>query len=300
MFSALKKFLYFALPALPVVAYGAPQIWIPLGSYMKSVNLSRLRVHQNFFAVYRLSDVDTVSKHTVYSAAGSGLTAYDCWVRGFDIIYGTGSNNPYLSCNRRLPRVRVNAADFLYSELVPYGEFLSGCTGLLVTKEESNTYLYATCDSTENGETPQRLNITDCPPGSVALNHTSGLLSCSGSTSYQSTSQTGETHPVSRFIPRGNYLLSCKNIKFFPCLGTNAMGRLEADCGYFTEVGRPPGTRTAYRYKSTFLDNGSSVCRMDMKGFVSNINGELTCDPEQPEFNRQKIEPEFRCRQREL
>ena len=98
--------------------------------------------------------------------------------------------------------------------------------------------------------------------------------------SLKAISSLGGEHNVSEWIPRGNYLLTCKDIKFFPCLGENKQGRLEAQCAL--------DSRGERRYVQSFLEDGDSVCRLANMGYISNINSKLVCDPEQKNLLKKK------------
>ena len=74
-------------------------------------------------------------------------------------------------------------------------------------------------------------------------------------------------HIASKFLPAGNYLATCRNMSFFPCMGESGHGVLVAECadlsGHFIE---------------TRLEDRGGTCSMSGMGYVSNINGQLTCD----------------------
>ena len=76
----------------------------------------------------------------------------------------------------------------------------------------------------------------------------------------------------SLYLPAGNYMLSCRGPAFYPCLGSNQQGLLVAKCR----------TSTSLRevYNSVTLENADDACNMAQRGFVSNINGVLVCDPD--------------------
>ena len=125
----------------------------------------------------------------------------------------------------------INAADFLYSELVPFGPYLQYCTGIMAIIEEGRKYLYTSCSIGEGitfKVVSSRYDITDCSPGTIDVTASTGYLNCNGSTDFGSGNNL-----ISQYIPRGNYLLTCTNMKFYPCRDG---GRLEASCAYFNAV----------------------------------------------------------------
>ena len=113
-------------------SYSDPSLIIPLGSYMENTSLAMTYVSNN--QLY----------HTRYF--GSYSTGLDCWQEGHDIYT---NHELRFSCNTTVNRDIVNAADFLYSALIPYGSYLESCTGILRTRESINSqtrsYLYASC-----------------------------------------------------------------------------------------------------------------------------------------------------------
>lgn len=70
-------------------------------------------------------------------------------------------------------------------------------------------------------------------------------------------------------LSAGNYLATCRKVLFFPCMGQSGRGVLKAECleyyGGFTE---------------TSLEDRDGQCRMSNMGYVSNINGHMSCDPD--------------------
>ena len=100
-------------------------------------------------------------------------------------------------------------------------------------------------------------------------------------------------HTASRYIPAGNYLLTCKKIAFYPCMGPDRQGVLSAQCRNAQGI-----------YQETQLAYGDSECRMSKPGYVSNINGQLHCDPDSPFDNEDTTQgadllPHFQCNEDE-
>ena len=96
-------------------------------------------------------------------------------------------------------------------------------------------------------------------------------------------------HTASSYVPAGNYLLTCRQIAFYPCMGPNRQGVLTAQC--LDERGI---------FQETQLVDGDSECRMSNMGYVSNIYGHLRCDPDIPFNNesptqRTDLLPHFQC-----
>ena len=78
-------------------------------------------------------------------------------------------------------------------------------------------------------------------------------------------------HIASRYIPAGSYLLTCRKMAFYPCMGPDRQGVLSAQCL------NPQG-----KFQEAQLAYGDSECRMSKPGYVSNISGQLHCDPDSP------------------
>ena len=227
----------------------------------------------------KISEINTIIPGVFYKAFTSGLRAEECWKHGYDIIYTNESEYLFLTCNTATSRKTVNAVDFLFTEKVPFGNYLKNCTGILKTKEYGREYLYATCNY-ESGKLSQRLDITDCKPGMLELDKTTGLIFCDSKITLASGSSSGGYHRVSRYLPIGSYLLTCKDIKFFPCLGE---GRLEASCAHID---------IELEYIDSFLEITNHNCQI---GDIVNVNGFLACDQNHANVKPFEKEHELNC-----
>ena len=254
-----------------------------------------------------------------------------CWRCGYDIAISEGR----LYCDKSQKREVINAATYLYSQLIPQGKYLKGCKGVLKTSENGRDILYAACQQSyfdcttlditgcepgkiqtvptslfiqdgypygthealicKNDEAPYfpklvsgsylesgcQITETDYDPeadrlttrcsgqqlaiGQVAANVQSGMdiiyeqgqLRFSGASGVSARIHTASTH-----IPRGNYLLSCTKIAYYPCLGNK--GTLTAHC--YNEVQELHGT---------VMENSDDLCCYK---FIANNNGQLQCD----------------------
>lgn len=81
-------------------------------------------------------------------------------------------------------------------------------------------------------------------------------------------------YTASTVIPAGNYLLTCKNMIYYPCLGVDGQGLLAAGCAS-VQNGMMPNL-----FLEAHLSDADDKCRMANMGYVSNVNGELVCDPD--------------------
>ncbi len=130
--------------------------------------------------------------------------------------------------------------------------------------------LYSRCGSTEYHNNSRQLsNITECLDLGGDIIFRADELHCDLSSS---AAEIAKIHTASAFIPAGNYSISCAKIAYYPCAGINNSGLLVAQCltGIASDS-NPPYTQ---------LEDGANDCRMSDLGYISNINGVLTCDPE--------------------
>ena len=221
--------------------------------------------HTNLATVYYNSSEDTLGSTRAVPLSN----ARECWQRGYDIKL----DGSYLICDENVSRTPVNAATFLYSLLVPYGSYVNDCTGILVTMEENDQkYLYATCglvNVTLEGY-PQKLNITDCDDMDISYDTGLRRLICS-------EPPTNLPNGVGRFLPPGNYLITCTSMRFSPC-GAEGRGLLEASCTGVTR-NYSAGKSLNIVNNPTRLTGDDEYCSVNNMGYISNINGELVCDP---------------------
>ena len=262
--SYVKKILTIVLILFSHISLSAPGLFLPLGSYMSKTNLA---------AVFYDGTSDFLTDFNSKRSSPLGLEeARNCWSHGYDISVSSASLTPYRSwsCDdseskRRL--LPVNAATFLYSVLVPYGSYLEKCIGVMATLENNRKYLYATCDSHIGSPRSQRLDITDCGNMDISSDG-SGTLFC--------RSPRNLPPGVGPYLPPGNYMLTCRNARFYPCRGRNNSGQLEISCRMFSD------TRSHYSIEHSTFDgvDGDDHCQVGELGYISNIDGALTCDPD--------------------
>lgn len=319
-----------------------PSLLIPLGSYLKKIALHEFYIKDNYF-----HSTITARPRLDFKQEENITTPYDCWLSGYDV---KKVNLHMLACDLSQKKDPVNIADFLYSSLVPYGNYVDNCIGTLRSRENNSSFLYSSCFTPESRFRLRmnKLDITDCTNRSLSNNN--GYLECldapvdsrkvlSGSyldscmitrTYYYEESQKLETycsgktlslqvtneclgegkdiiydngvvlcvetpsrqvlsHQASPYLPPGNYLISCTRAAFYPCLGSNGQGKLVAECKNNNKDMVP-----------TFMEDSETRCRMDQLGYVSNIDGELVCDPDIP-FNNEDptqgtdLTPHFQC-----
>ena len=197
--------------------------------------------------------------------AGNDITVDDRW---------------HLICDTNNSRTPINAADFLYQLLVPYGSYLNYCLGSLVTRENDRKILYTSCSDLQTPERlitgpipvrpnlrPKTLDITDCSDMDIAYNNRS--LRCEG--------EKNLPEGVAPYLPPGNYLLTCGDIKFMPCEGNG--GRLTAKC---LNSGQHACIDSGqHSLVSATMNSGSDdLCQVGRLGYISNIDGNLRCDPD--------------------
>ena len=307
---------------------------IPLGSY-----LERIPAHKLFI----LEGQDGPLLRT--SAYNHPFDLLQCWQDGYDITAITSDQSAYITCNQEVRRDRiVNAADFLYSSLIPSGPYLKLCTGIIRTREQvddvQRAFLYATCIKapgrpfhTDRDYLVTKLDITNC--SADRLVSIDGKLTCQetpetrlkvafgsylkqgcditvsrydeasnrlytrcdkmnyqlddvsqcinagsdivfsheGLTCLSGSSTSASLQTSSAFIPPGNYTVSCTSIAYYPCAGPDRQGVLAARCRGLDD-----------KYQSSMLMDANDRCSMANMGYISNIDGELVCDPDIP-FN---------------
>lgn len=122
---------------------------IPLGSYLRHVNLANIFVSGNFL-LYSASDFITKDGITEFIDAPAKFPL-DCWRNGLDIdLHAPGLASFVFMCNEthKYPKP-VNVADFLYTHLIPGGYLTNQCGYMLKTRElidgEWQSFLYTTC-----------------------------------------------------------------------------------------------------------------------------------------------------------
>ncbi len=146
-----------------------------------------------------------------------------CWKNGHDVR----KEGPHLGCDTSVKRSVVNAANFLYSTLLPTGSYLESCSGVFRTIEiidgRERSFLYASCEKSSGTQegfvlntsiATSRLDITDCSPGKIT--NSDGYLQCM------------EQRSTPRSIVTGSYLKYCfaANSRF-----DSSKDTLTAECG---------------------------------------------------------------------
>ena len=327
--------------SLTALSTDTPSLILPLGSYLQQVPA--------YFTYVDPRKRQLFVKQKSWIKASVPLT---CALDGFDITFN--SNEETLACDKSVNIGSRNAADFLYSSLLPSGTYLDTCSGIFRTREMINgvqrSFLYATCsDRSDRSDWPllspdiksNRLEITDCAVHSIKNDN--GVLSCgstpgeirqivfgsyleqgciaqyshySGSddsiqtrcrvSAYKrqnfslkrvsqciasggdivfenqslkcdtSGSVAAEVHTASSFIPPGNYSLTCARISYYPCAGSNRQGLLTASCMRLGASYEEPNSMVNAR----FDNNANQRCNAADMGYISNIDGVLTCDPD--------------------
>ena len=262
--SCMKKILSLVLVLFSHSSLSAPSLFLPLGSYMSKTDLA---------TVFYDESIDFLTDYNGMPSSPLGLKdARNCWSHGYDISVNSEELNlqRYWSCERSESKRRqppINAAMFLYSMLVPYGSYLEKCIGVIATLEDNRKYLYATCDSFLSSLRSQKLDITDCENMDITSDG-SGTLSC--------RSPRNLPPGVAPYLPPGNYILTCRNARYYPCGGRNKSGQLEVSCRTFSDA------RSNYSFEPSSFDglDGDDHCQVGELGYISNIDGALTCDPD--------------------
>ena len=158
---------------------------------------------------------------------------------------------------------------------IVYGSYLfQGCNAALTTYIESEDRLYTCCEHSkcilsialiDSGLFLE--NIQDCINNGMDITYTNYMLQCSqGSTS-------ARIHTASKYIPAGNYVLTCTHIAYFPCAGVNGKGLLVARC-LKNEPRLWFGWRGAFPV-SVYMENKDN-CISEL-GYVRNNNTGLIC-----------------------
>ena len=360
-----------------------PSLFIPLGSYLEHFNIGRIDFYQGEM-YFNPRPYGVLSKKLSFKIADGIPNPESCWSQGYDLTKGSFTD---LLCDTTEQRVPEEVSRFLYSAPMPYGSYLTNCTGIIRTLENNRYFLYAACLKAGYGSSPSdsyyrknKLDITNCQ--SDINSDESGVLSCTDSPvrpkqivsgSYLSLcnlsdtyydpdhifdqitsvcgfnqtllqfsnagsciglgkdiafifdspdptqeepsfpeaddcSENGTTrykprplgfrisfrngpickedptkearlHFASRYIPSGGYLLTCRKIAFYPCMGPDRQGVLSAQC-----------LNAQGKFQETQLAYADSECRMSKPGYVSNINGQLHCEPNSP-FDNEDTTP---------
>ena len=179
-----------------------PLLIIPMGSYLEHFNIGNIYLKNENIYLKILSDGKNIKTGVGlhFKPTRSVPTSESCWAQGYDLSKG---NDMDLYCNTDIHKAsgKEDAAQFLYSSLVPFGSYLQSCTGVLQTRENDRVYLYASCTADKISHyvhlefIPDKLDITDCK--SEIVNHY-GSLAC------------GDTPVKPRHILSGSYLESCE------------------------------------------------------------------------------------------
>ena len=112
-------------------------------------------------------------------------------------------------------------------------------------------------------------SVTTCVDAGMDIKFLNNELRC-----VSDTETTAQFHTSGSLLPAGNYLLTCKGLNYYPCLRHNGVqGVLVGTC-----TGKLNYSKN--QKFSSLLTNGAGQCRFSGAGFVSNINGELRCDPD--------------------
>ena len=203
----------------------APTLIIPQGSYLESYNIGSIYLDDGDF--YFKAGRGALATKLSFQSTNSVPNAEQCWKMGFDLIKGEETD---LACDSSSPSSVERASNFLYSALVPFGSYLSSCTGILQSQEENQTILYASCLERQGGRRsvansfykPNRLDITNCQ-GEII--NTNGVLECTGST------------VTPKQVLTGSYLESCSLSYASYNFETD---NLYAFCGYGSDTGDTP------------------------------------------------------------
>ena len=152
-------------------------------------------------------------------------------------------------------------------------------------KVVSGSYLTSGCDVADSYYSPTLDRITTrCHKKLLSVSGVKSAIHSGKDVVYRNqslefadTSQgAASIHEASLYLPAGNYAVSCRNAAFFPCMGQEGKGLLVATC-LSTDI---TGIIPVSSYKNAFLEDADNQCSMHNMGYVSNINGELVCDPD--------------------
>ena len=149
----------------------------------------------------------------------------------------------------------------------------------------SGSYLYSGCDVADSDYNPVLDQITTrCRNIPYSISGVKSAIDSGKDVVYQDqglkftdpSKEPAAIHEASLYLPPGNYTLSCRDAAFFPCMGQAGKGLLVAKC----LPANIPAQDELSRFKSAFLEDADERCAMHNMGYISNINGQLVCDPE--------------------
>ena len=177
----------------------------------------------------------------------------------------------------------------------PAGHIASHEGELSCTSEEgprrtivSGSYLNSGCDLVETyyDVNDDRIH-TQCDGSPVSISGVTEAIDLSMDVIYQNghlafahtPAGAATVHQASLYLPAGNYTLTCVEAAFFPCMGEAGKGMLLARC-----MTGDKGVDFPRGFKNTVLEDTNSPCAMNNMGYISNIRGNLVCDPD-VEFN---------------
>ena len=241
------------------VADSLNSVLVPYGSYLDSCK-GVIKIKENNRS-YLYSSCQKV-KRPLFGCIETAITLMLCRENSFpnklvitDCIHGAIANEGgRLTCQK----------NSVYSRRILSGTYLQQCKITDTYYYEDTQWLATVCDE----KLVSKDVSNDCLGSGRDIIYQNGSLQC-----IESGASNVEIHVASPYLPPGNYLLTCQQQAFYPCLGHNRKGRLVAEC-----------QKESGALVSASLEDGDSPCRMDQLGYVANKNGVLVCDPSY-EFN---------------
>ena len=308
---------------LTQLCFSEPGLVIPLGSYMETALLWRLYISDNKLHYFDTSiDLDCwQAGHDIYfdhvQSLNCDTSETGDVVNAARFLYSTLiPAGKYLETCTGLLKMPVNVNGttryYLYASCrawsihkppswaqkvditdCPAGQLVNRKGDLVCPdffrprrKIVSGSYLTSGCDVAESyynasvDKISTRCEGIDYSISNItsAINSGKDVVYRNQSLEFANTSQgPASIHEASLYLPPGNYTLSCRNAAFFPCMGQAGQGLLVAKCLPAEAYGKRD-------YKSAFLEDADDHCAMHNMGYVSNIDGNLVCDPD-IEFN---------------
>ncbi|KEQ14992.1 hypothetical protein GZ78_24200 [Endozoicomonas numazuensis] len=185
----------------------------------------------------------------------------DIWIRNTYTIKSDITNCPPGGLHYENRGLKCVSYYNIPKHKIVYGSFLKSACDIGYTFYGSNSDRLGTVC---NDKALELNGVSDCIADGKDIVFEDDKLQC------KPGELVAEIHTSSDFLPAGNYLITCVNSAYYPCLGENHQGLLVTQC---------ITGGTYYSVKTLTLENADEKCKMGGAGYISNLNSALTCDP---------------------